>query len=87
MKKVSFVIAAAMVMLMSGSCAAFEQDDEGRVKFSFSSLPMFGESGGDSGSGERRASDYEEENEYTYDAMGRKVPVRTQRSGDAFPVN
>ena len=64
--------------MMCSDCHAAEDSNDGRMKFSFDTLPFLGGSdkGGESEQEPSAASD-QEEVEYTYDAMGRKVPVRT----------
>ena len=85
-KVLSAIVLIAGLTFACPVCGAFEEDDQGRLKFSFDSLPFLGGSDKEGAAGQERAVSDQEEDEYTYDAMGRKVPVRTLRSGDASPV-
>jgi hypothetical protein len=87
MKKYSAAILVVCVFFAGASYAAFDDNDQGRMKFSFDSLPLFGDSAKDRDCGARQVPDDHEDDEYTYDVTGRKVPVRTLRSGDASPVH
>jgi len=87
--KLLMLLLIAVVLAACPAGHAFETDDEGRVKFSFSSLPLFGDSDKDSESTSAYNDDdyIPEKEKYTYDAMGRKVPTRTERSGTASPIH
>lgn len=52
-------------------------NDDGGMKFSFDSLPFLGGSEKECDDSSRGPADCGEPKEYTYDATGRKVPVRT----------
>lgn len=83
---------AAAVMFFAGisangvACAAdFGQDDSGTFKFTMTSIPFLdnAKEGSEECSSSGSASDYDDA-EYTVDSIGRKVPVRTHRSGSAI---
>ena len=88
-KLLTALLMAAMFLAVCAIGYAFETDDQGRVKFSLSSLPFLGDSDKDSeDTSAYNDDDYIPEKEkYTYDAMGRKVPTRTERSGTASPIH
>lgn len=85
--KVSLCIFLAVMslLLVSEAASAFESDEGGRVKFTVDSLSFFQDQDKDGSAGGSYSSDREDD-EYTYDAMGRKVPAKTLRSGDADPI-
>lgn len=82
-------LAAAIVFgfLLPGGfvqAADFGLDDSGKVKFTMRSLPFFDEpKEGDEERSGGSITDPDDE-EYTTDSIGRKVPVRTHRSGSAI---
>jgi hypothetical protein len=77
------LLAAAMLLVCAPGHAA-DCDDGGRIKFSFDSLPLLGNSDKSADSASEYVDDTPENERYTYDAMGRKVPVRTDGSGNAL---
>jgi hypothetical protein len=87
------LLIAGLAMVALAICVngyAFDNDDEGRVKFSLSSLPLFDDSdkGSSASASTYNDDDYVPDKEkYTYNAMGQKVPVKTERSGIASPIN
>ena len=87
MKWICLACLACMAALPAacGATTDFRQDDSGGVKFTMKSLPFFDDEESD-GSGEiSRGNEYDpEDEEYTTDAVGRKVPVRTRKGADAI---
>lgn len=82
---ICFILLGLAVMFFCGTGFAVDSEKDGCVKFSFSSLPGFGDQEKE---GEGRAEyvdDATDEEKYTYNAMGQKVPTRTERSGAALP--
>ena len=63
---------------------AFDHDDSGNIKMTLSSFPFFGD-GDDDAERSSCCDDYDpDDEEYTTDSLGRKVPVRTRKSGSAI---
>ncbi len=83
------ILQALLAMILcSGSASAAEDDwksGDGCWKMSLDSLPLFGDSSEEK-SDSAGAGEYVEPTEYTVDATGRKVPVKTERSGMARPI-
>ncbi|MCM8790464.1 MAG: hypothetical protein NC938_02035 [Candidatus Omnitrophica bacterium] len=78
-------LAVMVCFVFFASFAGAAEDDKGTgFGLSFSSIPFLSDSEDDRG--ETFAQEYEEPTEYTYDATGRKVPVRTEKSGTASPI-
>ncbi len=73
----TIILIVGLTMACS-DCRASEDDNQACMKFSFDSLPFLGGSAkANESEQEPTAVSDQEEVEYTYDAMGRKVPVRT----------
>lgn len=88
MKYVLSVIAIIMMMLLIGWTGfAVDSEKDGCMKISIDSLPMFGGSEKEDGNKSEYVDDATSEEKYTYNAMGQKVPTRTERSGDASPIH
>ena len=68
--------AAALLVFWGEANAAFDDDDNSGFKVTVKSLPFFGDEDEDDS---YQYNDYDDpsDTEYTYDATGRKVPVRT----------
>jgi hypothetical protein len=66
-----------MAAFCPGVFAGVGLNDDGGMKFSFDTLPFLGGSGSECDESQGRNIDSSEPKEYTYDATGRKVPVRT----------
>ena len=88
-KVIQTVLQALLAMILCCGIASAAEDDwksgNGCWKMSLDSLPLFGDRSEDE-SGSAGAGEYVEPTEYTVDATGRKVPVRTERSGMARPI-
>jgi len=77
----------ALLLLLCAPAHAMDADQCGRVKFSIDDLPFFGSP--DSRPAEERPekkANVRPREEYTYDAMGRKVPVRTDSEGSSSHI-
>ena len=77
MVRLTLIVIAAAVLAASGLAhAEFKDEDNSGFKVTVKSLPFFNEEGEEESP---RYDDYDDasEKEYTYDATGRKVPVRT----------
>ena len=70
-----------MVLLVGGTGFAIDGGRDGCMKISFDSLPFFGSSENEDEDEDRPeyVDDLTDEEKYTYDAMGNKVPTRTGR--------
>jgi hypothetical protein len=82
-----FILLILLVMLPCGTGFAIDSEKDGCMKISFSSLPIFGDSEKDGESRAEYVDDATDKEKYTYNAMGQKVPTRTERSGDASPIH
>lgn len=72
------LIAITLSVLLACKANSVTMSDDNCMKFSFDTLPFFGGSDKEpEGSDSVRGGD-SEPREYTYDATGRKVPVRTE---------
>lgn len=78
------IVSIFFAVLFCGTGQAIGNEDDGCMKISLSSLPIFGDYGNEDGGTSRNVED---EQEYTYNAMGQKVPVGTDRSGSALSGN
>ena len=81
---ISFALAVFFFPGIVSAADSPQKDDGGSFKFNFDSVPFFDE---EKESAVRQEKPEDEPTEYTYDATGRKVPVRTEKSGTASPVH
>jgi hypothetical protein len=78
------VMVIGFIFCVSADAIDFGRDDSGNVKFTVTSLPFLNDDKEQEDSCESNtASDYDDA-EYTTDSIGRRVPVRTHRSGSAI---
>jgi len=87
MKSIMYLIAVMSVLLfVCGVSYPAGNDDEGGFKFRLDSLPFFNDSKEEPDRPPVVEDDYTDEEKYRVDATGRKVPVRTEKSGSASPL-
>jgi hypothetical protein len=76
-----FILSGLFMIFVCGTGLAIDSEKDGCVKISIDSLPMFGGSEKEDGDRQEYADDATDKERYTYNAMGQKVPTRTERSG------
>lgn len=80
---------AALMLVQISACPSasaidFGRDDSGNVKFTMKGLPFLEDDGGKEETECRREEYDPDDEEYTTDSIGRKVPVRTHKAGSAI---
>jgi hypothetical protein len=73
-----FVLLVLFVVFLCGTSFAVDDEKDGCMKISFTSLPMFGDSGKEGEDRPENVDDRTDREKYTYNAMGEKVPTRTE---------
>ena len=85
--RIAILLLVTIAVVCGGStcrAAGLGHDESGNIKMTFSSLPFFGDSD-DEDERDSRYDDYDpDEEEYTTDSLGRKVPVKTRKGGTAI---
>ncbi|MBP7056434.1 MAG: hypothetical protein KBB52_06255 [Candidatus Omnitrophica bacterium] len=88
MKNIFFVLALfSVIIIVPAKADSFDlrRDDSGGMKVSLTSLPFLSDEEEDRESSKECSSSYDPEDaEYEVDTIGRKVPVRTRKSGSAI---
>ena len=86
MRIATILLISSVLLCGVPSCfaAAFDDEDSGSFKVSLSSLPFFAEPGDDAARDNRRDDHDPDDEEYTTDSLGRKVPARTRKAGTAI---
>lgn len=79
-----FAVLVCATFCGAASADDFGRDDSGSFKFTMTSLPFFGDDREEDGTSAARQSSAYDDAEYTTDSIGRRVPVRTHRSGSAI---
>lgn len=75
------ILLGLFVTFICGTGFAIDSEKDGCMKISIDSLPMFGGSEKEDEDKQEYVDDATDEEKYTYNAMGQKVPTRTERSG------
>lgn len=76
---ICFILLSLFITFLCGAGFAVDSEKDGCMKISIDSLAMFG--GGEKEDEDRpeHVDDATDEEKYTYNAMGEKVPTRTER--------
>lgn len=73
------ILLSFLMMFLCGTGFAIDSEKDGCVKISIDSLSMFGGSEKEDENRPERVDDATDKEKYTYNAMGQKVPARTER--------
>lgn len=76
---VLLILSGFLIAFLCGTGFAIDSEKDGCVKISIDSLPMFGGGEKDDEDRPKYVDDATDGEKYTYNAMGQKVPTRTER--------